>query len=1599
MYIELNNKSQSLGGLSDLTVLAPIKKGLVPSLEAITYKTRVRRVLKMLQILRESSHEYALFRPVSDSAERVGRIHSFRVAIVEPEDKLLLAVTFDGARESYMRVLWQKIGTLLDLLFCSTEGYVCAYGHTLAEWAAWIDRVQVSTDFFYGRPGVTSEDVVFLRDEERERQLNPDPRDADLAAVRRVTPSAEAAAWELANGAPAWVAEAARQGIQTVAVLHRLTAWFIPETPDGRFLHRAARDLLPEFRKLVQDRLLEDVIEEARVRFSEPLDWFLQPFALRDVPDAPTVGPDGSTTANIQGGILSAYENVTHGALLFLAFKPQTSAGPFWNIVEPLITRASEQPLDGRLVCNVAITSDGLRAAGLTESELAEFPFEFREGMAARCSVLGDFRTNHPRRWELPVRNWQAGAREGEAIELSAVHVLVQLRIGNAAGTRPEDRFYELGDARHPLHPFILQLENGLAGCMEFLSRQPMVRHREMPTDPQSKVVEHFGYADGESQPVLNPAENGKIYKGNLIHLGELLVGDANASDLAPPDFGQDAGASWLADGTFLVVRKLRQDVAQFNQLLADAATNTGLAADAIAAKLMGRKKDATPLAMPGTRGNDFDYKHDETGKLCPLHAHIRRANPRAQPDRDLPPLPPGERAPRIMRRGMSYGPRYDAAAAADADVNRAERGMLFMAYNASIAEQFEVLQRWLTGGNATGGYSGHSDPFVGVPESGQKRIFRFECPINDATGVPVDTVVRIPLDGDGDPVKLADPIVQLEWGMYLFTPSIAALVRLRRRANEKIPAVEAQWPWTARRGRVEIERLQRMQAEEPALTQAWKAVLEDPDAQKDFLSASVWASIREDFGGVLRTPYGVVVASHDLVMQVLRDPQRRYTVNGYRERATATIGDIYLGLDDQGSGCPYRKRSTIPNASIMRLDKKAAFDSARSLARAAVAYLIRREKGIAMRTGSAQWQLTFSSKEVVDRVLEGMCQEWFGLPADGPQVKAGAFRWDWDPRSATLYPGNFASPSRYIFQPNPGDEVLRIGSLHGRTMHAAFKAWVKEMRDADPPRVPTQPNGSEAQLAKAIFDAFPRSGRNDPPSDDQQDTLTAETMIGALIGFLPTVDGNLRQSLNEWLKDGTFWSLRGAMTEAEGAAAFASPSVERVEAELRLSMQLRPAAELVWRQPLHSHMIGNVPVEGHDTIVVSIVSATHELLEKGIDDVSPIFGGARKTDPVHPTHACPAYEAAMGVMLGVLTALLETANSMRPTPMPLTFRLEGPMLLDPEESAAAQTHPVLRLDPMHSTTLIVAATGGLNLLASENIATGLRATRLRNLAFDLKAKNIQFGPVAPAAAAPPIGFGHWLLLEGDSWFKYPSGALFDIADYLQATHKFTLSNLAKAKDELADISLRQVADLCDEFNDMKQRGMPPVAILLSAGGNDVVNKKLLPLVKPLTEGGGLDLPTVARIVDGTMRTQIKALLSTIGINCQLADGSPVPVFLLGYDYPVPDGRNIFGVVFPGSAWLRDSLQDRGYDVPGGLDIMHKLIDRLNVMQSGLCTEPAFAGHVFHADLRGTLSTVLQGNAYKADWANELHPTPSGFERLTQRLVVDYLRVNLPTLQ
>ena len=91
---------------------------------------------------------------------------------------------------------------------------------------------------------------------------------------------------------------------------------------------------------------------------------------------------------------------------------------------------------------------------------------------------------------------------------------------------------------------------------------------------------------------------------------------------------------------------------------------------------------------------NDFDYAQDKLGARCPYHAHIRKTNPRGDTQRSFGPgddtLTEGERNRRIARRGITYGSRaHDLSDAPESGV-----GLLFMCYQANIADQFAFIQK-----------------------------------------------------------------------------------------------------------------------------------------------------------------------------------------------------------------------------------------------------------------------------------------------------------------------------------------------------------------------------------------------------------------------------------------------------------------------------------------------------------------------------------------------------------------------------------------------------------------------------------------------------------------------------------------------------------------------------------------------------------------------------------------------------------------------------------------------------------------------------------------------------------------------------------------
>lgn len=1549
-------KTCSLAGSSDLTVLAPIRKGLVPALDSVTYKTRAQRVLRTLHAGRSTAHEFELFRIMSDAVERVGRIHSVRIAVIEPDDKVLLAVTFDGPWEAYIRVIWQKVARLLDLVFCNTEDYVYGWESSFEVWGAWLKSRQVETSFLYALPALSAHDARYLRMQERYVRQSGDLAGNDLAITQMSIPSAELVA-DIAykigvDATDMGVGEkletddatrpAVRQGLRGLLGLYRLADLFPPGTHDGEVLYRAAHELLPEFERLAVGTGQAGVAR-ARDRFDEAIDWFLPVTPSADPPSRLPAEPPAKSAKHdprdIQAGIMAAYPaDAVHGCIWLLRFESGAALATWIGALN--VTRAADQ--DATLppvLCNVAFTVDGLRAAGLGDDEIAAWPEEFVQGMGRRAGVLGDMYVNHPRRWRLPGRNWHLGVNAPDLtqddpaarVELDTVHAVVTLRLA-ASSAMPTN------DARALLFAEMQRLAQ--VGGVTPLSIQWTQRLRAAGV---ADAVDHFHFGDGQSQPVFAAASAGQTYK-NHVHLGEALVGYANASDLAP-----EAPDPMRLNGSFLVVRKLRQDVDALETAVATA--RPAVARADVLSKMMGRfpighaqQNEPRAARAPGAGLNDFDYKDDIHGSNCPFHAHIRRANPRvelpfAQEKDKLEPF--GARPPRLIRRGMSYGPQRarDANGAPTGGPDpQTERGLVFMAYNASIGEQFEVVQRWLAGGNASGSYSGQSDPFLGVGEAGRERYFRFE---------DGGKVVRMHLDGGKRTDEEPQPIVRLEWGLYLFAPSLSALELLRQRAAAGPLPLPQRCPWRPDAGEREILRLRQLKADagDDAALLGWKAALEDPQASANFDSASIWAAIRTFHGGVLDTPYGVLVADRTLCHGVLLDPQRKLTATGYLPRMQGAFGPIYLGLD---AGPQYQSESAACNGAIGRLSPDDAFDTTRRATQQALGTLVKQAHDHARDDVETRWSLGLDVRELIDPAIADLCEGWFGISTTGGHFRRGGYRWD-ATTGAPYYPGHFMVPSRFIFQPHPGELVEQVAAAHGAALHQAMTAYLAAFPNLTAP------------VAFAVLKSPP--GNADPD-------FAARTLVGAIMGFVPTVDGALRRVLNEWLRIGTLWSLRAA--HAGDPALDLATARARYGQALLAGLQLRPPAELIWRTANAQHTIGSGPHQVHvapgRVVVIAAVSAGHQTLESvpPDPDVSFVFGGDRSVTP-HPTHACPAQPVALATLLGFFAGLAETVHPLRPGPGPLTLVVGGTVAPAPPPPPAP-------------------AAGSRVLAASAPKLTQKGWTMEPRFSLASRSATLTAAP----AAAPPL-----VLALGDSWLSTNlGGGRSSLVDALFGRYECIVDAVAPGQRLETMAGRRHLEDAMRSLS-----AHPGVkAILLGGGGNDVTNLVFpqrsnlyrMLLQKPAVGAPELDAATVLAFIDQDLGAHFDTIFKRLS-------SAGLPILVHAYDHPIPDGR---GPLQPDpAAWLKPVFDARDVQdanpaatLARRAKVMAMLIDRLNA--AVVTAARPYPGLVIPLDLTGTLAA--QSGPHTDYWHDELHPSIKGFDLLANKVAAALVALGIP---
>jgi len=174
-------------------------------------------------------------------------------------------------------------------------------------------------------------------------------------------------------------------------------------------------------------------------------------------------------------------------------------------------------------------------------------------------------------------------------------------------------------------------------------------------------------------------------------------------------------------------------------------------------------------------------------------------------------------------------------------------------------------------------------------------------------------------------------------------------------------------------------------------------------------------------------------------------------------------------------------------------------------------------------------------------------------------------------------------------------------------------------------------------------------------------------------------------------------------------------------------------------------------------------------------------------------------------------------------------------------------------------------------------------------------------------------------------------------------------------------------------------------ALIFSGGGNDIVGTELknyLYKKSPTRSGVRLIKNSVFEDALKNMKGQYRQLRQTVDAEFKSPDGGKVPIITHGYDYAHPSGEGfelLGGLVTLGPWILPNFMEKEIDDLDEQVEIINALVDRFNELLHKLQTSKNSGIEAFyHVDLRGSLQ--------RKDWADELHPTSAGRDKLAAKL-------------
>jgi Dyp-type peroxidase family len=526
--------------------------------------------------------------------------------------------------------------------------------------------------------------------------------------------------------------------------------------------------------------------------------------------------PENLDLHDIQGNVVKAYGRFRFGQARYIFYHVSdeakgrafiqellkldngiTNAAP-WELSDPPKPITEDNIPDA--TTNIAFTYSGLKHLGVPRKSLQSFPEAFVMGMKDRWEILGDDGPSAPEHWD--------------SIWNGDLTVDIWLSIDGQSPEALEKRYQEICN--------ILNQDEIKSGVEQLRGHSgPNPEYQDAAILPDSPG-EHFGYADGISETYFegsgaNPVKvigGGKptredpdtIDGWKPLETGEFILGYRDESKEYPI---APIPRPLSDNGTYMVYRKLHENVASFEQYIDEVGQDFPGGKEALAAKFVGRWRNGAPLVLFPTKEEAdafikelieardkyykarkenpnaqstkilrdkydelrkklvaFNFDQDKDGARCPFGSHTRRVNPRGSLEFEKEAFDtPGalDNRRRLLRRGLPYGKTTEPDGTRS---DTGDHGIIFMALCASIDRQFEfVQQQWINYGNDFK-LSNDKDPILGNHE---------QTPDGKGLG---RMVIEAPSNGDRPPFICANlkRFVETRGGDYFFIPSITAV-------------------------------------------------------------------------------------------------------------------------------------------------------------------------------------------------------------------------------------------------------------------------------------------------------------------------------------------------------------------------------------------------------------------------------------------------------------------------------------------------------------------------------------------------------------------------------------------------------------------------------------------------------------------------------------------------------------------------------------------------------------------------------------------------------------------------------------------------------